>query len=211
MTVYNPLSRPVIKYVRLPVLGEAYSVSDPKGNDIEVQLIPIADPILKIPGRESKATVELIFVAEEIPPLGFKSYSVTKQDGNMISKPEDITEITSGDGVVGFGLDPQTGLLNRVIMNEQAIPISQEFLFYEGNVGNNEVPTNRSSGAYIFRPIPGKNATAVADKVDFSVYRGNILSEVHQVFDDWVSQIIRIYNKEKLIEFDWLVGPIPDK
>lgn len=31
VTVYNPLSRPVSKYVRLPVTGTAYTVTDPNG------------------------------------------------------------------------------------------------------------------------------------------------------------------------------------
>lgn len=31
VTVYNPLSRPVSKYVRLPVTGTAYTVTDPDG------------------------------------------------------------------------------------------------------------------------------------------------------------------------------------
>lgn len=31
VTVYNPLSRPVSKYVRLPVTGTAYAVTDPDG------------------------------------------------------------------------------------------------------------------------------------------------------------------------------------
>lgn len=43
------------------------------------QIVPIAKPILKIPGRNSKATDELIFLAENIPPMGFKSYYVEKQ------------------------------------------------------------------------------------------------------------------------------------
>lgn len=31
VTVYNPLSRPVSHYVRLPVSGKAYTVTDPNG------------------------------------------------------------------------------------------------------------------------------------------------------------------------------------
>lgn len=31
VTVYNPLSRPVSKYIRLPVTGTAYNVTDPDG------------------------------------------------------------------------------------------------------------------------------------------------------------------------------------
>lgn len=34
VTVYNPLSRVVDKYVRLPVAGKAYSVRDPDGTQI---------------------------------------------------------------------------------------------------------------------------------------------------------------------------------
>lgn len=31
VTVYNPLSRPVSKYIRLPVTGTSYTVKDPSG------------------------------------------------------------------------------------------------------------------------------------------------------------------------------------
>lgn len=31
VTIYNPLSRPVGKYVRLPVVGTSYKVLDPQG------------------------------------------------------------------------------------------------------------------------------------------------------------------------------------
>lgn len=32
VTIYNPLSRPVSKYVRLPVSGTSYIVTDPDGS-----------------------------------------------------------------------------------------------------------------------------------------------------------------------------------
>lgn len=88
------------------------------------------------------------------------------------------------------------------------MPISQEFLFYEGAVGNNEVFENRSSGAYIFRPN-GTNAYPVTDKAKFTIYTGYLLCEIHQTFNEWTSQIIRIYSKENYVEFDWVVGPLP--
>lgn len=36
-----------------------------------------------------------------------------------------------------------------------------------------------------------------------------MVHEVHQVFSDWASQIIRHYNDQPVVEFEWLVGPIP--
>lgn len=31
VTLYNPLSRPISRYVRLPVTGKSYTVTDPNG------------------------------------------------------------------------------------------------------------------------------------------------------------------------------------
>jgi lysosomal alpha-mannosidase len=209
VTVYNPLSRPVTKYVRLPVLGQAYEVQDPAGTSLVVELIPIPEPVLKIPGRQSEAKVELVFKAADLPPLGFKSYSVKKKSGNEILQEEDVSELKSGG--VGVVLDPNTGLLQEVILNGQTVKVAQEFLYYEGFVGDNEEPKNRSSGAYIFRPVPDKDAVVVAEKAQVKIFKGQIVAEAQQIFNEWVSQTIRIYDQENLIEFEWLVGPIPNQ
>jgi len=86
--------------------------------------------------------------------------------------------------------------------------VSQEFLFYEGAVGNNAEFLNRSSGAYIFRPNENKIHFAT-DQVEIEVYKGDLVHEVHQKFNDWISQVVRVYNKDSFAEFEWLVGPIP--
>lgn len=86
--------------------------------------------------------------------------------------------------------------------------MSQEFLYYEGAVGNNEVFENRSSGAYIFRPT-NSSAVSVTDTAKIQIFNGEIVAEIHQVFNEWTSQIIRIFNKENFVEFDWIVGPLP--
>ena len=46
------------------------------GQEIPSQLIPIADFILSLPGRQSSATRELVFLAFQLPPLGSKSYYI---------------------------------------------------------------------------------------------------------------------------------------
>lgn len=55
-------------------------------------MIPIPPAILKIPGRNSSATVELIFRASDLPPLGFKSYYVEKKPGNLLLTPLNVHE-----------------------------------------------------------------------------------------------------------------------
>lgn len=79
LTLYNPLSRPVTEFVRLPIPGEtAYSVVDPSGQKLTVQFVPLPSAVLRIPGRQSLATAELVFQADDLPPLGYKSYLITK-------------------------------------------------------------------------------------------------------------------------------------
>lgn len=75
-------------------------------------------------------------------------------------------------------------------------------------MGNNAEWKNRSSGAYIFRPN-GTDPYAINEKVQFEVFEGDLVSEVHQVFNDWLAQTIRIYGDENYVEFDWIVGPLP--
>lgn len=35
------------------------------------------------------------------------------------------------------------------------------------------------------------------------------MTEVHQIFDQWLSQVIRLYKNSQFIEFEWIVGPLP--
>lgn len=62
------------------------------GSVIPTQLIPIPPFVLNIPGRNSSATVELVFLAEDLPPLGYKAYHVTKRDGNEVIESLEMEE-----------------------------------------------------------------------------------------------------------------------
>lgn len=71
---------------------------------MNVQAVPIAEAIKKIPGRVSKAEYEIVFLAEALPPLGFKSYYVTKLDdveGYSSAKPssDKVDEFAVGQSV----------------------------------------------------------------------------------------------------------------
>lgn len=105
-------------------------------------------------------------------------------------------------------IDGSTGLLSSITMNNKTLPIKQELLFYRGTVGDNRAYVNRSSGAYIFRPN-GTQAYQLTDSAQIKLYQGQLVVELHQTFSPWAAQIIRVYQTESLVEFDWIIGPIP--
>lgn len=107
LTLYNPLSRPVTEFVRLPIPSEtAYDVIDSNGDKLIIQFIPLPSAVLRIPDRKSIATTELVFEAVNLPPLVYKSYLITKKKDDLKNQeskrlPESITDnpIHLGDKV----------------------------------------------------------------------------------------------------------------
>lgn len=87
------------------------------------------------------------------------------------------------------------------------LKISQELMYYTGAQGDNSVFEKRASGAYIFRPNPSV-ALPIANSVEITTYKGDLFEEIHQVYDSWVTQVIRLYKDDPHVEFDWIVGPI---
>lgn len=58
-----------------------------KGNNLPSQLIPIASFVASIPGRNSLADHELIFLAIQVPPVGSKSYYIEALASRKTSNP----------------------------------------------------------------------------------------------------------------------------
>ncbi|GFG40564.1 hypothetical protein Cfor_04486 [Coptotermes formosanus] len=212
VTVYNPLSHPISHHVRVPVSGASYTVQDPTGKALTVQMVPIPQPVIEVPGRVSPATMVLVFHARDLPPLGFRSYFISQN--NHTHRPKQ--HMYPGDDVT-FGnslkfntvLDGKTGLLKSVVMDEVELPISQNFYYYKGYIGDNEEFANRSSGAYIFRPN-GSQALLVSATPKTISYKGDLVEEFHVKWTDWLSQAVRFYDHDpNHVEFEWLVGPIP--
>eukprot|EP00903_Cladosiphon_okamuranus_P006567 g6415.t1 len=82
---------------------------------------------------------------------------------------------------------------------------------------------DQKGGAYIFRPdgegrggaIPVRDAAGGEDVQEDLVIRewwveeGPIVSEVYQMFSNWVVQTVRVRHGQPYAELDWRVGPIP--
>lgn len=80
--------------------------------------------------------------------------------------------------------------------------------------------STQTSGAYIFRPSQAlEEPTATCDALQeadcglhlqsFSVYRGQLCSEVHQQFSSWTRQVLRLYQSDPAVEVEYLFGSVP--
>lgn len=125
-------------------------------------------------------------------------------------------------------MDGATGLLKSIEADGQSWPVTQEFLWYAGKRGGNADANDRASGAYIFRPDGEEAIKIPSDGIITTVYKGwflksekfdkrsisicltgDLVQEIHQSYNSWVSQVIRLYRSEDHVEFDWVVGSIP--
>ena len=67
-----------------------------------------------------------------------------------------------------------------------------------------------ASGAYVFCPSEQTPSTFQdsGEAVSVHVTRGDLVTEVHQVFGDWVTQTVRLYKDAEFVETEFTVGPI---
>lgn len=105
----------------------------------------------------------MVFLANELPPLGFKSYFITQGSNYqpevvLMDEPHKEHGYFAEDGTVTIGNKyinltfEASGHLASVTSNGVTSKLTQTFFYYEAAVGNNKEFLNRSSGAYIFRP-----------------------------------------------------------
>lgn len=199
VTVYNPLNRILNEYVRLPVTAKAFLVQTGESEVIETQLVRIPEAVLNIKGRTSLADTELVFRAENIPALGFKSFFVTAE-----ATPPGFLKPSFPDfrGKVELKFDNKSGLLTE-ISNGASLPLQQSLRYYQGS--------HHWTGAYIFRPASDETFPPGAEIETNLLNSGPLVTEYEQIFSSWASQIVRTYRNEAYVEFEWLVGPIPVK
>lgn len=52
--------------------------------EVAVQLVPLPESLLTLPGRNSTAKVDLVFMAVDIPPLGYLQFHVQKSSSSRL-------------------------------------------------------------------------------------------------------------------------------
>ena len=123
--IYNPLTKPIEEQiVRIPVKEANIQVFDKYLQEINVEFVPVPQFVKNIPGRDSESQFDAVFLVKDIPPLGYQTYFLKK---NEIPNPDlivTVEELESWDD----------------------LPIIANVGYYQGS-GQEPQP----SGAYIFR------------------------------------------------------------
>jgi lysosomal alpha-mannosidase len=122
-----------------------------------------------------------------------------------------VTKITEAFAVKSKSLNilfDKTGALNAIQLKDgKVVDFKQNFEYYKAKNDNDSF--HQPSGAYVFRsdgdtPTLYNNTGLMADLVETSDVK-----EVRQSIGDYISQVIRITPNSDVIEFDFVVGPIP--
>ncbi|KAK7930611.1 hypothetical protein WMY93_007006 [Mugilogobius chulae] len=217
VTVFNPLGRPVLWPVRLPVNGTQYSVSDPDGKPVDSKVVPVSSSTRDVRKDRGFAVNELVFEVQA-PPLGFSAYTVSQIQDQTGAKTETKTENKTGPNqgptqienkFLRATFDPDTGLLTGLINLEtkQRIDLTQNFYWYNASDGNNS-DSIQPSGAYIFRPN-SSTPFIISKTAKTELVQTSVVQEVRQIFSPWASQVVRLYSSSRTLELEWTVGPVP--
>lgn len=180
VTIYNPLAQLANEYIRIPVLANNYEVKDHRNASVPIQLVPVTQDVQSLHYRTSDAPFEIVFLAKEIPPLGYRSYFISRTGNSSVLPTVNAIRgvpVSIGNERLNLTFNAN-GLLSQIAVNGSRKNISQTFHIYHGAMGNNMIFANRSSGAYIFRP----NGTSIGlARADVRIVRGDLVDEIHQV------------------------------
>lgn len=201
VTVYSPLARSTIDYVRIPVKNGSYEVLDYRNVPVPSQIVAIPENVRNLQYRKAESDAELVFAANELPPLGYKSYFIQRKANHQNPNNEQAIEpsvllmqddatieadnhragatITIGNKYLNLTFD-ENGLLSHATTEDAQLQVKQNFYVYKAYIGANYPSDKRSSGAYIFRPNVTE-ASSVVNRAEVEVFRGEIVDEIHQV------------------------------
>jgi lysosomal alpha-mannosidase len=151
--------------LRFPVKEANVEIFNSDGEALNVQFIPVPEQVKSIPGRDSEAQFDAVFLVSDLPALGYRTFYV--QQTNQEIFVDQISRVKS--------------------VPSQAFPSLASINFYSSS-GN----LNHSSGAYIFRPeIQEKTPFEVTST---SQVVGDLVEEIWYEFENsWTSMIQRKY------------------
>jgi lysosomal alpha-mannosidase len=210
--IYNPLGQEVVTWMRVPVTLTGYTVFEVSSSQfLDTEVVTIYEETKQIPGRKSSATSMVLFKAT-LPPLGFNTYVLSLKSQSQLKNLVKIPKVKTTDNTVlkNEFLSAQFDSNGNLIQIDNidsglSTLISQEYCYYKSMPGNNSRPEFQASGAYIFRPDGDPICLGVQK---FIVNEGKHYSEIHQIYNEWISQTIRLFEGSRSLSFDWLIGPI---
>lgn len=211
VTLYNPLAHSTFQYVRVPVGAGNYEVLDYRNVQVPSQLVPIPNEIKSLAFRRSNAEMELVFFANELPPLGFKSYFIQKKSSSTsrsVQKKEPVVLLVANQQEF-MSDDPMAGK-NDANENDElddSFTIGNQYLnlTFDKNgllasaASVDQVEMKVRQNFYLYEGFIGNNGEfknrssgayifrpksdvlQIVDRAKVNVIRGELVDEVHQV------------------------------
>ena len=209
--VYNPIARETESWIRIPVSEPSYVVKDAQtGLLIQSEVSEIYEETKMIPERSATANYEILF-RTILSPLAIKVFNISKSDFKLKKVEEEIKaqpfQLQNQNLQLSFSADGELQQITSIGSLNIGTSLKQSFCYYNSFVGINPIPGQQSSGAYIFRPA--SQEPSCLKVIKFTVRKSALVQEIHQIFDDWLSQTIRLYDNATSAEFEWQVGSIP--
>ncbi|XP_077544855.1 lysosomal alpha-mannosidase-like [Haemaphysalis longicornis] len=228
--VYNPSSVDVTPYLRLPVnplRSSEFFIGGPGAKVVEYQVTPVPPLRNEQFGHVlTNSTATLVFRAQ-VSALGYSAYRVAYALTPTVPPPGSFLELERPSTFIEnkryrVEIDPNSGLVARVVLlgarpdsvttgkhargrsgSAPTVHLRQTFVAYK----NNEETPYPPPGHYVFGAY--REAENLGEKVVHRVVKGQLVQELHQVFNDYVSQVVTLHQNSDVIEFTWTVGPTP--
>eukprot|EP01052_Picozoa_sp_SAG31_P014474 SAG31_NODE_901_length_11133_cov_9.476799_9_plen_718_part_00 len=235
---WNQQGQQANNWLRIPVSGAAYTVTDLSTNKVLPSEATLIDnrthslPLLylnrygmttaQVAAAEAtlanKATHVLTFKAT-IAAVGFSSFSVNR---SAISEAVVTTAVAAApssvsNGVYELTLNYAKGSIVSVknIGSGVMSSLNISWGYYISNEGTppaQTVPgshTDQPSGAYMFRPDGQFTHACATTQPTLEVSSGPLVTEIKQTFSSWATHIVRLTKGSPYIEVEWTAGPIP--
>ena len=227
---WNPLAQNATTWLRVPVSGDAYVVTDiATRGGIASQAIAIDNRTHSLPKLylnkfglttaqitaeetvlANKATHVLTFPVT-LPPVGFSTFSVKKASATTLAAVvSDVATAvaapsTVSNGVYTVTIDQAKGSISSVrnIASGVEVALNLTWGWYESNEGDKV--SSQPSGAYMFRPAQQhtNQCDSTGTQPVIEVTAGPLVTEIKQHFADWATHTVRLTKDSPYIEVEY--------
>jgi len=204
VVIWNALGQSVTQLVEIPIKQTGAQVMDLNTNKaIEAQVIPVLAQVDNY-GASANALPHVLVFEASLPAAGFNTYTITLS--NKASAPYETRllgrhhKLKTGDFQLSFTDGYLSGIKNT--KNNMDLTGKQSFFWYNASAG-----FDQPSGAYIFRPNSSHEFPVSDSKPTLSQVSGDVVTEFRQVFNEWITQRIRVHGNS--LQVRYTVGGIP--
>ena len=234
---WNPLGQNISSFLRIPVSGASYTVTDLAAHvqlpsqttviDARTKQLPLlylnkyrlsAAAVAKAQEALANNASHVLTFEAALPPVGYSTFRIKKSSTTTTSSlstsnitTTSRTPIVVTNGVYSITVDQESGYVSSVknLASGISTDLNISWGYYVSNEGDRA--SDQASGAYMFRPAGQSTHSCNVNhsKPTVEVTSGPLVSEIKQRFSDWATHTIRLTKGSNFIEVEWTAGPIP--